>query len=533
MQQANEIYSIFHEVTVNLQDQSKMDGSFVICNQMGEFVFWWRQYSKPKKNDDVKPFEIILHANNISKIILNFQDTACYLLISTISPSNMFQFSFPQASYYQLMQFSQMLAIKQQMSGSESLEDAMDFISSTYYGSETPKRHIDLNIIEGRIEFPSFLSPSGLLPQTIDVVQPDLQTSAQFGVHGDDYMSNPVSESDFKLIPNIKVLKDLVRDRGVAKDIRYIVWPLLCNVLPFDETKRQKMLELRTNEYISIRKQWKTLSKHQLKYFSLLKESFSTIHVDVKRTHPPEFISSVPNWSQMLTSILRSFSLWNLNVRYTQGLNDIVVNFMGIFLPHMNKELTADEVEALTFWCFSSFVEIIESGINAENMMLMQMKELKIIGEIISHFNQKCDEFFRLHHLSDLSFIISSLILVYARNFAMDDVIRVWESVVCAKSPASFLRYFSASLLIHSFPSISMIPDCSLGKVVSVLDKIFIKQNIGNVIGVSIAMMSKNAIKEPEDLPAVEEPIVSPMNPFFTLDFSSATIYKENGSLFI
>ncbi|KAK8886111.1 hypothetical protein M9Y10_041571 [Tritrichomonas musculus] len=535
MDRKNDILAIFHEVKTDILGQSALNGTFVVANQMGELTFWWRSYRKLNKNDKEKPHEIKLYISNIQKIMVNYQENDCYILITTSSPSTMHQFTFPPSSSYQLMQFTQIIAIKQQMNDTNSIEEAMDFISATYYGSSTQKRLIDLKNENGRLEFPSFLSTTEFMQQNNDIEAMQVNDtffSSNFDVNPDNIVKNPIQLSDLKSFPDAKSLKNVVRDRGLSTDIRHVIWPILCNILPFEESKWKEMLKVRTEEYLSIRNQWESFSKLQIKNFTLVRESFITIRVDVKRTHPQESVVSVENWNVMLTNILRSFSLWNLNVRYTQGLNDLAVNFMGIFLPQIAKgELTADEAEALSFWCFSSFIETIESGITAENLMIAQTKEVKIIGQIINKFHPICFEWLRTHNLSDLLFIISSLMLAYSRSFSFNDIFRIWESIICSKSPPDFLRFFTASLIIHCFPSIMMQNECSLGRIIQSIDKMFLKQNVGSVIGVAIAMMDKSDISPNNKK---EEKIIDPeINEFFTLDTSTAFIYRDSGNLFI
>ena len=440
------------------------------------------------------------------------------------------------------MQFAQILAIKQQMTDSNSIDEAMDFISSTYYGSSTTKHFIDLEIENGRIVFPSFLLLTDLTQQNTNIETYQIKDTffaSNFDVNIESIMNNSVGSSELNTITNLKLLKNYVRDRGLSIETRHIVWPLLLNVLPFEESKRKEILKARTEEYLSIRNQWKTFSKLQIKNFSRLSRSFSTIREDVIRTTPHESVVSFENWDIILTNILRSFSLWNLNVGYTQGMHDLGVKFMGIFLPQVSKgELTLDEMEALSFWCLSSFVEKIDGSIIAVDLASAQTKEIEITGQIIEHFHPICFNWLKSNFLDNLLFIRSSLILAYSRSFHFNDVYRIWESIISSESPSLAILFITASIIIHCFPHIMVESEHSMGRVHEMIDKLIIKLDIGSAIGVALAMMDKKEIKfqknnEKKINNDANNDIAIPENEFFTLDTTNALKYRNNGNLFI
>ena len=347
-------------------------------------------------------------------------------------------------------------------------------------------------------------------------------------------MNNRVTESDLSNIPNLEVLKSVVRDRGLSVDIRHKIWPVLCNILPFEESKQKEILKIRTDEYLSIRNQWETSSKLQIKNFSRLSKFYSTIRNDVNRTFPQESVVSFEKWDDMLTNILRTFTLWNLNVGYTQGLNDLAVNFMGIFLPQVTKgELTIDEVESLSFWCLSSFVELIDGSITAEDLAIAQSKEINYVCQILNKFHPICFNWLKSHILSDLLFIRPSLILAFSRSFPFNDVFRIWESIVCSSSPSSALLFLAASIVIHCFPLIMMETEYSIGRIQQSIDKMIAKQNVGSVIAVTLGMMDKGEIPLNDNSKTKIEEIIQPDFEFFSLDTQNAIEYRNNGNLFI
>ena len=552
-----EILSIFHLVTTDLPGRGNLTGALIFAKIQNDLIFWWKDYPPVKlsfneqRNEEAK-YDIILRSTNIQKIMINYQQNEAYLLINTIQPPSMHQFMFPSNSSYQLLQFAQLLTLHQNKTGNansfsssndndddddqgiHSLQSAVNFIVESFAATQNHFHLFEFSFEESKMKVPIDFSTDGLLPSDVDFVKPDLHIISQFKVISEDYVNNPINKECFESLKTIDELKDAVMNRGIEPSLRASIWPIIFNIIPFDTLKREKILKSRVDEYLSLRNQWQSFSKMQLKYLNTVREAFTTIRVDVKRTHPPEYISHIPDWQTKLTNILRTFTLWNLDVRYTQGLNDLAVNIMAVIIPYID----GDEGEALAFWCFAAFVELIASGLIADNMMAMQDRELTNIMTIIEKFHPACAKWLRTNGLSDLSFLISSFILAYGRSFAHESIARIWEALICVKHPWLFLRYFSASLLILSFPSFQKIPDCSTGKLVSTMDQIFYHQEIGALIGVSLSMMNKSNIEVDEPLspraskPTIIEELKIGGRVLFKPNDDYNKAYEEDSSLF-
>lgn len=520
--QTQHIISIFHEVTTEFPEHGQISGALIIAKDSDdELLFVWKSYPKPKRrvaNRDPEPeekFEVIMKKSNIQKIMINYHDKEPYVLISTIQQPTLRQFTFSTADVLRLLNLAQILAINAQPD--TTLVDAVDFITESYVSNKDNQRLIDISIDDSKIVMPSEI---GMIASKIEFVKPDMHILSQLQVHPDYFSGNPVTSEELSTFDSLEKLNEAARLRGIHADARWMAWPILFNVLPFDTDKREEVLNTRTEEYVILRNQWESLSKNQLKHFRIVRDAFSTIRVDVKRTHPPDVLTQIEQWSVILTRILRTFTMWNLDVRYTQGLNDLAVNIMVVFIPVIGHGLTEDQAEALVFWCFSAFVEMIGSGLIADNMMAMQARELKEIMAIIDNFHPACGKWLVSNNLDDLSFLISSFILAYGRSFKHEGIAHVWEALVTVEAPWLFLRYFSASLLILSFPSFHRVANCSSGRLVTLMDQIFHQQDVSTVIGVALSMMEKSedAIRheiEGRKKPVLETPAPTKRAPLF------------------
>ena len=496
----NEIISVFHRVSTDIGGQGSVEGVLTTGRQRGSLFFHWKKYSsfdlREVKNrnpatEEAVP-ELFLKANNIQKVMVNYQEMDSYVLISTISPASMVQLTFPKQSSDQIFQFVQMLALDSVRTNSSDGDPVPDWLEFIYYGftSADKYRLYDITVVDGNLVFPSDFIPAK--SSAVVIVQPDMHIVSQFGIKHEDIIEHPVGMDDVSNCKDLAELKTQVMQRGLPNDMRCKVWPVLLGVLPFEQTSQKEILNTRTEEYLEIKQQWQTIGRTQLKYNKPLKEAFSTIRVDVRRTHLMEGMDLQGNWRETLAAILKSFACWNFDVRYTQGLNDICLNFMAVIFSGLGQDMSYDECEALTFWCFAAFLEVTASGLIATNMMAMQNSEMKEIMGIVERFHPGCGKWIRSNNMGDLSFLISSFILSYGRSFKYVDIPRIWETIIATQAPWLFLRYFSASLLIMSFPSFSIIPDCSTGKMVSMMDIIAREQDVGNLIGVSLSMMDRS-----------------------------------------
>jgi hypothetical protein len=237
-------------------------------------------------------------------------------------------FYFPDTSLFQLITFVQKITLKviSLTSGSRcdgEVREWLDYIYDSFNSNRSTYRPIEIPIESGKLSIPQGFETSRSSSQNPVIVNPNLHILAQFEVHTDAYMTNPVKETEISDFTEFSALREAIEVRGLEPSMRWKVWPILLNVLPF-KSDQSELLALRVDEYRSIRDQWQTRSKAQIKYNQFVREAFITIQVDVKRTNPPLSVEQLTEWRIYLIRILRTYAVWNLDVRYTQGFNDIL-----------------------------------------------------------------------------------------------------------------------------------------------------------------------------------------------------------------
>lgn len=499
-----QVLSVFHHASTNNQN-----GVLVIAQDGQNLVFWWRQYPQMKNGkvvNNAQKNEIVMNSKDIQKYVVNYRVNDPHILI--VSKTSMYQFVFPSTSMPNLISFIQMLTIQKCQIREEppNLEEIVEFAAETFISNETKFTAYDMDVESGNVTIPQEYCTNGLLPKKLFVVQPELNIISEFKIVKEEYTQQPVTLEDLNNIKSLSELKKKVLKYGVHPDIRYLVWPIIMNILPFDKESRDKILKMRVEEYQSIRLQWKSLTKHQIKAFKMIKDAFSTINVDVKRTHPPPGVEVTEEWHQTIVSLLKSFTIWNQDSHYTQGLNDIAANIMLLFARPTCTELEPEVAEALTFWCFAHFVEMAGKLLVTDNMYDEQTAEVKEIYKIIESYSANAN-WLKAQHMEDLSFLPPSLMLAYGRSFDKSSVARLWETLICVDNHWMFLRYFSASLIIFALQTFMLIRECSSAKLGSMADNIYSKLDLGAMIAVALKMMENDNVS-PEIAkkePALEE----------------------------
>lgn len=142
--------------------------------------------------------------------------------------------------------------------------------------------------------------------------------------------------------------------QGVAHSIRKHVWKYLLDYYPWSMTHSELRhhQKKRTEEYFSMKLQWRSMTEGQEERFSEYRDRKSLVEKDVNRTdrtHPFFAGDNNPNLV-VLQDILMTYVMYNFDLGYVQGMSDILAPLLL---------LLGNEVDA--FWCFVGFMDKIVS----------------------------------------------------------------------------------------------------------------------------------------------------------------------------
>lgn len=268
-----------------------------------------------------------------------------------------------------------------------------------------------------------------------------------------------------------EVLKDVFHS-GVDPKIRDRVWPFLLGVYPWDSSKNERVVLLRSLEdsYAEYKNNWKGDLKRQ-KEDPFWKDQRIRILKDVKRAdreidlYKPiegetsssdddaendDYEFANPNLNK-LRDVLFTYNELNFNLGYVQGMTDLLSPLYYVF---------RDEV--MTFWAFARFMERMErnfirdlSGMKSQMVTLTELVQF-MLPDLYIHL-EKCDS-------SNLFFFFRMLLVWFKRELSFNETMQLWEVLWTDLYSSQFILFVSLAILqknskiiignLHSFEDI-------------------------------------------------------------------------------
>lgn len=123
-------------------------------------------------------------------------------------------------------------------------------------------------------------------------------------------------------ILRVKELQDRVFGGGCTPEFRKELWPFLLNVYPWNSTVQERaiIMEEKKNEYQILKTQWKSITRSQIKRFTLFRDREALVEKDVIRTDRVlEFYAGEDNphvddlYEMLMTYCQYNFNLGTVN----------------------------------------------------------------------------------------------------------------------------------------------------------------------------------------------------------------------------
>eukprot|EP00055_Hartaetosiga_balthica_P005156 m.14686 g.14686 ORF g.14686 m.14686 type:complete len:513 (-) comp4355_c0_seq1:2085-3623(-) len=246
---------------------------------------------------------------------------------------------------------------------------------------------------------------------------------------------SPVSMKEWSSLfgKNEVELRRRVFKGGVEEDLKPLCWRFFLDVA-MDDVGEQK-LRVR---YKELMQQWITISEAQLGRNKKLKENFSIIDKDVRRTDRSnkmfEYLQG--DGLRAVDHVLKSHCLYDFDLGYTQGMSDLVSVIFSVI-----------QDEALTFWCFAHWMKSI-----GNNFEIGQPLVVKTIGYVIDLIRFVDPEFFSYLEEKESThflFCFRWLLVCFKREFHFDDVKRIWEALWSEYLSSNFSVFICAAMLLQ------------------------------------------------------------------------------------
>lgn len=213
-------------------------------------------------------------------------------------------------------------------------------------------------------------------------------------------------------------IQKLIFKGGVEPSIRIDVWKFLLNYYDWNSTfkARTDKRKIRVEDYYRMKLQWKSINEEQKSRFTLMKERENLIEKDVQRTDRcHEFFEGDENQNLvMMKDILMTYNMYNFDLGYVQGMSDLLAPIMVIM-----------ENEVDSFWCFSGYMDKIESNFLMEQLEIkLQLSNLRVLLEFI---DSKFSQYLEKNESSNMYFCFRWILILFKREFSFPNVMRLWE----------------------------------------------------------------------------------------------------------
>ena len=438
-----------------------LNGILVIVKDQNSLIFIWKQNKTIQKTVQTAPEKgmKVIYGSFLRKIIVEIFERFATL---TFQGESLYKFYLRRNFCANANQFCQILYVN---SLTPNYQNWNSILSEFKRPENKPSIHV-FPFCKGNVSFP-------LLYNQANECKPKLQIDlsifssilSKFKIKKNE-IKYPLSESEYANLlrkrTSLTELKKIIAKRGIDKKLRNEIWPQLLNILP-DQSKEidddmnnerintEKAFEFRQREYQQIKFQWQTLKEYQITQFPELRFAFHLLMDDVKHTIPPNDVDP-ELFKNILTNILKSFAVWNCDIRYVHGLNEVAAPFVIIGIrqsdkrDHFNDDLEIKE--ALAFWSFVSFIENGQSVLlepTFDNLLNIDIEEIK---EILKKHSKESYKYYQSLQMLDLNFIAPHFILLFRRTFDEFYVERIWDSIISSEYFQNFEYAFTASVLI-------------------------------------------------------------------------------------
>ncbi|XP_052739667.1 TBC1 domain family member 15 isoform X1 [Bicyclus anynana] len=216
-------------------------------------------------------------------------------------------------------------------------------------------------------------------------------------------------------ITEVEGVKQLIFRGGVANSIRHSVWKYLLDYHPWTMTHAEiKVLQKkRTEEYFSMKLQWRSMTEGQEARFSEYRDRKSLVEKDVNRTdrtHPFYAGDNNPNLV-ILQDILMTYVMYNFDLGYVQGMSDILAPLLL---------LLGNEVDS--FWCFVGFMDKIASNFDMDQAGMKQ--QLLNLQQLLMFASPELARHLAAKDSANMYFCFRWLLVWFKREFSHKDIMR-------------------------------------------------------------------------------------------------------------
>lgn len=152
---------------------------------------------------------------------------------------------------------------------------------------------------------------------------------------------------------------------------------------------------------------------------------------------------------EVLTRILFIYAKTHYYVGYVQGMNEILATIYYCF--SLNKDdRFINNIESDTYTCFSLLMsEIKENFTRYKDCSLLGFKtRLKLLDKMLKKIDPKLWDHFHDNCICIEIYSTRWLLLLFTQDFKINDILVVWDAILCYHDKQEFINYLSISILL-------------------------------------------------------------------------------------
>lgn len=263
--------------------------------------------------------------------------------------------------------------------------------------------------------------------------------------------------------------------KSIPRCIRPESWRLLLGYLPTSRARQPETLRRKRSEYLNYISKYFDQGEFSRDESEL--QTFHQIEVDVPRTSPGVPLFQEPRIQEMLTRILYIWAIRHPASGYVQGMNDLVVPFICVFLSEYvgdadvpSCDVTSvskaclDCVEADSFWCVTKLLDSIQDNYTFAQPGIQRM--IFKLKEVVNCVDKPLYRHLEAQQVEFIQFSFRWMNCLLLREMELDLCLRLWDTYLAEGDGfstfhvyvcAAFLCQFSARFLKLEFQELLML----------------------------------------------------------------------------
>mmetsp|Transcript_20440 Transcript_20440/g.28517 ORF Transcript_20440/g.28517 Transcript_20440/m.28517 type:complete len:464 (+) Transcript_20440:117-1508(+) len=328
-------------------------------------------------------------------------------------------------------------------------------------------------------------APSDPIPQQLSPTAPSPDTNEKPAEAGEKKDGSSQEEKEKKGTPSVKSANALSRRAqifklineptldlaslrrrawsGLCPAVKTDSWQLMLGYQPAHRERRGPTVAKRRKEYRDhCRKHYST---DDTRYSESEKKIMHQIRLDTPRTLPGVKLLQHKSIQELLTRILYIWAIRHPASGYVQGINDLVVPFLIVFLasrvgvePEQLEERHLLEeqlslVEADCFWCLSKLIDGIQDNYTSTQPGIQRM--VFKLEELVHRLDEPLHAHLKKYDIRFFHFSYRWMNCLLMREVSLPLIIRVWDTYIAEPDGFKvFHIYVCAAMLIRFSPDL-------------------------------------------------------------------------------